>query len=530
MIKFLIIFLSLNVFAQDQMHLYSTTVLGERDFDLYFGPNDPLVKRGGIGESDQFLDDYFRKDYLREFSTPSVFDLLDFIADELPRMSMCPNYYLGKNTHSMRFLFRLLSLSYLFENLKSLKIASYNLGFGDICSLEWEDTFQKCRATEPSMANFVKRIKGNHLKDFSNKELIKMKNQERDKWLKDFHGKAKGYKDLDLAQSRILYFCKSNNLDCQTISLEDLKFAFQLSCTEDQNLLLNICSNSDQLYGLSYVKGAPKLIEDSNAFGKLDEEGFGDNCLKRFVNVYREKEIKNSLFSVIFPKVEALMVKEKRAYKQGSLFVYGTLEEFDVKGLEGFLFSPNEPQPKIEKNEPMVVQKEASLPKEEAVSSKGLLEIVTSLKNLSKIDIYKNKKIKTQFIQTSMTRFMKDSEKEPINMDLFKKEAVFHEEIGEALLERIDIYCRKTSFQKLRDTESFGTNNSPFPLTFLKFLIDNNDQQSLNNLLEVIGDKFYVINDLEEAKKVYFIQLKRESDRWQIYIHKPEKESAPKFK
>jgi hypothetical protein len=61
-------------------------------------------------------------------------------------------------------------------------------------------------------------------------------------------------------------------------------------------------------------------------------------------------------------------------------------------------------------------------------------------------------------------------------------------------------------------------------------MIDFNEQQPLNNLLEVLGEKFFIINDLEHNSKVYFIQLVREADRWQFYILKAEKETNLKFK
>lgn len=520
--------------AEDQNFLYSDLFLGEKDFNHYYGPLDPSLIRGKIGEPNQFLDDYFKNDYLKEFGESNFFDLLDFVANELPKQSMCSNYYLNKNIHNLRYLFRLLSLSYLFENLKELKIASYNLGFGEICSLEWEQTFQKCRAKDIQMANFVKRIKGNHLKDFSNTELVKMKNEERDRWLKDFQSKAKSYKGLNLAQSRILYFCQMNKLDCKTIDMETLKFAFQLSCSEDQFLLLNICSNADQLYGLSYVKEAPLLIEESNAFKKLNEEGFGQNCIKRFINVYRPREIRNPLFSVIFPKVMELMIKEKKTYKQGSLFIYGSLDEFETKGLEGFLFSDNEEVkqevPVKEKESTFPVPKIPSLPENPTMN--GFKELCNDLKKISKINPSEIKILKSQFAQAEMKRFMADSPKEAVNMDLFKKESPFAENLNEQFQDRIYLYEKKQSLLKLKNEQKLGQVAAPFPLSFLKYLIDFNEVQALNNVLETLGETFFVENDLEDTLKIYRIELKQESNHWQISIlrQNKEKDSSLKFK
>jgi hypothetical protein len=530
MFKLLIFVVSLSLWAQDQTYLYSGTILGEKDFSQYYGPFDPTIKRGGIGEPNQFLDDFYKDNYLIELVGSDFFKLLDFVANDLPRESMCSNFHLNKNAKNIKYLFSLLSISYLFENLKAIKIASYNLGFGDICSLEWEDTFQKCRAKEIPMANFIKRIKGNHLKDFSNKALGKMKNEERDLWIKSFHKEANSFKNLDLAQSRILYFCKTNDLDCRNIGLEDLKFAFQLSCSEDQNLLLNICSNTDELYGLSNVKGAPKLIAESDAFKKLDKEGFGSNCIRRFINVYKPKEVKNPLFEVIFPKIEDLMIKNKKTYVQGSLFVYGSLEEFETKGLEGFLFSGSEEIKKPEITPPNELEKKEKVTAIEIPTIKGLLEIAHELKKVSGIDSTKISTVKTAFLQAEMKRFMADSLKEPIDMGVFKKETAFAENIDDPLQERIYLYERKTTFEKLKEKENLGKAIAPFPLSFLKYLIDFNEQQALNNLLEVLSNKFFVVNDLEPSSKVYYIQMSSEGQRIQFYILKQEREINPKFK
>lgn len=520
--------------AEDQNILYSELFLGEKDFSHYYGPLDPSLMRGKIGEPNQFLDDYFKNNYLREFGESNIFDLLNFVANELPKQSMCSNYYLNKNVNNLRYLFRLLSISYLFENLKELKVTSYNLGFGEICSLEWEQTFEKCRAKDIQMANFVKRIKGNHLKDFSNTELVKMKNEEREGWLKDFQSKAKDYKDLDVAQSRILYFCQANKLDCKTIDMETLKFAFQLSCSEDQFLLLNICSNADQLYGLSYVREAPQLLEESNAFKKLDEEGFGQNCIKRFINIYKPREIKNPLFSVIYPKVKDLMIKEKRTYKQGSLFIYGSLDEFETKGLEGFLFSATDEV----KQEAPIKEKisNVSIPKvspaTETPTINGLKDLCLELKKISGIDPSEVKALKSQFAQTELKRFMADSPKEAVNMDLFKKEALFAENLNEQLQEKVYLYEKKQSLLKLKSEEKLGQLDAPFPLSFLKYLIDFNEEQALNNLFDTLSETFFVVNDLEDTLKIYRIELKKEANRWQIFIlrQNQEKDSSLKFK
>ena len=82
----------------------------------------------------------------------------------------------------------------------------------------------------------------------------------------------------------------------------------------------------------------------------------------------------------------------------------------------------------------------------------------------------------------------------------------------------------------LRDEEKLGQLAAPLPLTFLKYLIDFNEEQSLNNLLDTLGNTFFIGNDLEDPLKIYRIELKRETNRWQIFILRQEKELNLKFK
>ena len=109
-------------------------------------------------------------------------------------------------------------------------------------------------------------------------------------------------------------------------------------------------------------------------------------------------------------------------------------------------------------------------------------------------------------------------------MDLFKKEAVFAENLSEDLQEKIYLYEKKATFLKLRDEEKLGSYDAPFPLSFLKYMIDFNEEQSINNLLETLGNSFFVANDLEVGNKIFYIELKRQASRWQISILKQKKE------
>ena len=77
----------------------------------------------------------------------------------------------------------------------------------------------------------------------------------------------------------------------------------------------------------------------------------------------------------------------------------------------------------------------------------------------------------------------------------------------------------------MQSFDKLGTHASPVPLTFVKYLIDSDNHQGLYNLTAILGDNFWVSNDVDTKWKVgpEFIELRNDentSRQWQIYILK----------
>ena len=76
----------------------------------------------------------------------------------------------------------------------------------------------------------------------------------------------------------------------------------------------------------------------------------------------------------------------------------------------------------------------------------------------------------------------------------------------------------------MRHFDGLGDKKSPMRLLFLKYLIDNGYHQGLYNVQSVLGQKFYVKNDLEsDDNKLYMMSIVNDQDTnnsWQIYLHK----------
>ena len=63
----------------------------------------------------------------------------------------------------------------------------------------------------------------------------------------------------------------------------------------------------------------------------------------------------------------------------------------------------------------------------------------------------------------------------------------------------------------------------PVLLLYLKFLIEFKRHEALYNMVNTLGDRFYVLNDLDDDSKVHLIELKNDEKTswdWQIYVFK----------
>ena len=469
MIKFLLIFIiPLTVLAKDSPDIYEDLSLGERDFSEYYGQNDPSIYRGKYNQKSQFLDDFLNSNYLENNSNPQMFSLIKYIGEDLSQDIRCPNYQLEKNLDYIRYLYRLISISYLFESLKELYVDSYNLGFGKFCSLEWNKTFGQCRAVTIDMANFIKRAKGNYLKDFSKLRLKRMKQKDREAWLEKFKLKNK---NLTVTEARIQLFCKDNGINCSGIDYSTLKFAFQLSCAQDQYTLINICSGFDQLYGLSNVPSAYNLLIKSEAFKFIDKEGFGRECLKRYSKLLKGRESPSEVLASVFPKVKKLMKEDKRVYNQGSLFIFGSFKQFDNKGLEGFLFTKDQGKSKehaerekeLSKNLAKIQVTEEPQKVETFVlknpSSKNLMKLALDVR--VKSQSLNKKKVEPQFKKMEMKRFLIGADKVPVDMKEFKRDFIFSRSLNEETMQTLKAYAEGDILKKLRSEEGLGSRDNP---------------------------------------------------------------------
>ena len=84
----------------------------------------------------------------------------------------------------------------------------------------------------------------------------------------------------------------------------------------------------------------------------------------------------------------------------------------------------------------------------------------------------------------------------------------------------------RDALMEMMNYDKLGTKDGPVPLMFIKFMIDMEEHHGLWNMISILGDKFYVSNEIDSfySPKAEFIQLMNNEttgNQWQIYILRP---------
>ena len=111
-----------------------------------------------------------------------------------------------------------------------------------------------------------------------------------------------------------------------------------------------------------------------------------------------------------------------------------------------------------------------------------------------------------------------------IDMELFKSDFIFSNKALIKLHKPLATFQKRSSIEEMKQFDRLGNKESPMRLLFLKYLIDNGYHQGLYNVQSVLGQNFYVKNDLESNdEKLYKMSIANDqntNNSWQIYLHK----------
>ncbi|MBT3526533.1 MAG: hypothetical protein HN482_09575 [Bdellovibrionales bacterium] len=502
----------------DGQIFYDQSYLGEQESLLYYGPNSPDLIRESVEQAPQFLDQLYLERYWDRLIPAVPNHLESFLTTQLSQ-SRCPNFVLSRHLPYLRYLFRLLTISYLYEELKYLKRVYYGIGGGRVvCADNVGAILNQCNMSPISkeMRVFIDRSKQVLSHERLPYELRHFKQQEIKQLLKRINHQAADQEGLAMVMQ---WHCSSQGQECTVRDVGQLKTAIESRCIKDRQLISDLCQEVDQVYGLSTRPEAILLLVESNVknlFRSSDEFG---GCMERFGKIFAGRERRYSILDHLFPIVSHELQQYPSARMLGVLFLPGALKEFDDLGLKNFIYRAK-PKPKkivkklLPKPKPRVKPKVKLKPKPKP---KPKPKAVPKPKPKPK----PKAKPLSAFELAVAIRSKNDLPRYPVDMDAFKQDFTFTAKQRDSLQGSLVSYQTQKALRQMQQGDDLGSREEPVLLFFLKYLIDNNQHQGLYNIQTVLGNQFFLLNDIDKKEIPTYVELKNDKStgyQWQVNV------------
>lgn len=509
--------LSLSALAKDGGHM--PFLYGEKDFGHYYGPAAPEFRKGErLGR--RIFENEQRESNIFFYSTQTdLLDLSEYFLD-LETANFCPNSDLAKHFEYIRYLYRLLALSHLDEHLKDMGEISKKMKLGSACGHDVGELLSKCQPRGKDMKLFVKsaNVLSRNFEDFVAPYDFPYESFSAT-WIKELQNGSR----TGPGKRRLGLQCKDGV--CGKMNKKKLAAAFEKACEADKKEFIRICSEKDHIFGISNASEAFHAISASDALKVINDNGHGRGCLARFARIMSSREVRSEALEAVVSSVYENLRKADDVEVSGRLFPAGSLKRF-IEGGVGSIFvekKVSETKNKEKKEAapvalaplaPEPIKKIlAPPPKKKAVAAKPVKK-------------EKPKPRKSHFLQTAEARKEFDLDTVKVDMFKFKYDYVFTSKMLSFLDEQMEKFTTRKGLEEMRDYDSLGTKKGAVPLLFIKYLVDNDRHQGLSNIVEVLGDEFYVKNNIdapELATPFNYVKLKFEENSdhfWQLYILK----------
>lgn len=496
-------------------------LLGEKSSPLYAGPwrpersVDPYFGRVSF-DDEQFYGGYFFAYIWRDATQWSR-----FFSQELIGAATCPHGALERHFDELRYGHRLLALSYLLEVIDRERAELTRLKRGHLCELNLSQLLESCRPKSADMQSFVAGLRRQEL---YRAPVLKTTHNFGDferEWVRRVNGNA-----ATVPEQRTLLQCRLEGGDCRSLSADRAAGLLARACDADKKTFLQICSEEDQLYGLASSPLSTFLLGTSNLMGLINDEGQAHGCLRRFGQVMAHKEHSSPVLTQLSPAIfAALKESYQERYPLGRAFVYGALKEYRQKGLgnvfEATLIETPVASAPLAAPTPAAGPAPAPVPKEAPVTVAAPVAKPVAKKPEVPVDL------KSAFFMASDIRAQQSLARVDVDMLKFRYDHVFSLAELQLLQENLRPYVARAALEEMRAWDKLGSAEAPVPLTFLKYLIDSQNHQGLYNLTGVLGEKFWVFNDVDAKipNPTEFVELKNDAstgNAWQLFVLLPE--------
>lgn len=501
--------LSFTSYARvDRIH--SEVYLGEKKLDSYSGRYVPLIFQDMYQGKMTFADDLNQQNFFQPYIFQKENDFSFFFRSELNGGLSCSNELLGEHFDDIHFSYRLITLSYLLEAQWHMKMVSDHLRLKNGCDFDLKKWLNSCSPKSPEMKNFVERM----TKFLPKYEESLPSSYKKEDWYKELSQNNPKWFSHYRIKSQCKGKCEEGNLPSD----------FKNSCEADQELMTLICSETDQIYGLSTNRDAYYLIGQSNIINTYNKKGEAEGCLRRFSEVMSHKEVRYDNLKNLFPVIQTfLRGKYQERFLQGRVFFFGAGKEFEAKGLKD-LYVKEQPI-QIEK---IIEEKKLEVTKEvKPVLEKAKVEVVAKVEEAPKKELKEIRKpLKSAFIIAAEIRNSQNLDRVEVDMMKLRYDYVFSLNMINMLTERLKSFMTREALKEMVSYDKLGSKEAPVPLLFIKFMIDMQEHQGMWNLLSVLGDKFYVSNEIDASFKpdpelVQLVNNDATGRQWQIFILKP---------
>jgi hypothetical protein len=510
-LKLVILFCLINPVFGKMDRIHTEVYLGEKKLDSYYERYQPLIFHNIYNGQMSFKDDVFFQEYFKPYLFHPEIDYSHFLKSEVSSGIQCSNETLAEHFDDIQFSYRLIALSYLLEADWHLDLLTKHFELKNGCQFDLTQWLQTCRPKSLPMKNFVKR-----LRDFLPRynETIPAKYKKED-WFKDFKDRSYKY----YSHYRMLRECK----DCDAASMPSF---FNKSCEGDKKIMTLICSEEDEIYGMSKNLDAYSLIAQSNIINTYNKQGEALGCLRRFSEMMSPKEVKFSALNNLFPPIKNYLREiHNERFLQGRVFFYGSSKEFEEKGLSDIHVQS---QPfKITQTIPEASE-EKSIPKKvEEKKSEDKVVVTRTTPEIKKEEVREiQKPLKSAFLLASELRKGQELDRVEVDMLKFKYDYVFSLNMINTLSERLKTFMTREALKEMMTYDKLGLKEGPVPLLFIKFMIDMQEHQGLWNLISVLGDKFYVSNEIDSTfvvvpELIHLVNNDSTGNQWTLFVIKP---------
>jgi len=493
--------------------------LGEKSSPLYAGPWRPQRSFDPYFGRVSFDDEQFYGGFFFSYIWKDAPHWSRFFSQELIGASTCPHATLGRYFDELRYGHRLLALSYLLEAIDIQRAELVRLKKGALCELDVTELLKTCRPKSENMKTFLASIREQQL--YSAPVLHKTHNFvdfERE-WVKRVNANAAA-----VSVQRTLLQCRLEGGDCRNLSADRAGGLLARACDADKKAFAEICSEEDQLYGVSSSPLSTYLLGTSNLMALINDEGQAHGCLRRFGQVMAPKERSYPVLTQLSPAIFAAMKETyQERYPLGRAFVYGALKEYRLKGL-GKVFEATvveRPVAVAPVEAPSPVALPGPAPKEEPVVATAPVVKPVAKKAEVPVDL------KSAFFMACDIRAQQALPRVDVDMLKFRYDYVFSMAELQLLQENLKPYVARAALEEMKAWDKLGSQDAPVPLTFLKYLIDSQNHQGLYNLTGVLGEKFWVFNDvdLKISNPTEYVELRNDAstgNAWQLFVLMPE--------